>query len=130
MTEDNSTGVLVALIGIVAAFALVFVGRGSASAAPAPGAVSRDEVVDGFQPSQSFFEELRDAASESSGSGSSTDGADGSDLSSDTAPGSPGFAQAIIERTGYLPSGFDAAGRIALNNRTDSGDGSAGFVGL
>jgi hypothetical protein len=124
---DNNSGVLVALIGIVAAFALVFVGRGSASAAPAPGATSRDEVVSGFQPSESFLEELRNAASSSS---SSNGGAGGADLSPDTAPGDPGFAQAIVERTGYLPSGFDAAGRISLNNRTDSGDGSGGFVGL
>jgi hypothetical protein len=118
----------VALIGIVAAFALVVVGRGSASAAPSTGAISRDEIVSGFQPSESFLEELRAAASGSSGS--SNGGAGGADLSPDTAPGDPGFAQAIVERTGYLPSGFDAAGRISLNNRTDSGDGSGGFVGL
>ena len=123
---ENNTGVLVALIGIGAAFALVFARGGSASAGP--GATSRDEVVSGFQPSESLLEELRNAAAGSSGS--SNGGAGGADLNADTAPGSPGFAQAIVERTGYLPSGFDAAGRIALNNRTDSGDGSAGFVGL
>lgn len=114
MASDN-TGVLVALIGIVAAFALVIVGRGSGSPGSSSGSTTRGEVVDGFRPQQAFLDELRSAASGSPPSGGE------SDLDSSTAPGSPGFAQAIVERTGYLPDGFDAAGAISRLNRLDDG---------
>lgn len=40
----------------------------------------------------------------------------------------PGFSEEIVNRTGFLPSGFDAAGRIRLIDQLDADDGGA--VGL
>ncbi|WP_318569441.1 hypothetical protein [Salinigranum marinum] len=117
---DNNTGVLVALIGFGIAAVMIFSG-GSGGSSTSSGATSRDDVLAGFAANQqSLIDQMEQFASQSSGSSSS---------SSTTAPDSsvndpgdsstwePGFAQQIVERTGYLPDGFDAAGRIAQLNR-------------
>ena len=101
----TDTGVFAALIGIgIVAIAFVMGGDNSAP-------TTRDEVVDSFRD--------WNPAPTSSGVDQGVTHDDG-----------PGFAEQVVNRTGFLPSGFDAAGRVAQNNEQDFDDGSGGFVGL
>jgi hypothetical protein len=126
--QDSNTGVLLALIGVGIAAVMIVSGGGSSGSS---GGTSRREVVRGFQSNdtalQALQQQLNQIATGSSGSSSS---GSSSSSSSGSSGSSGGFAQMVVERTGFLPSGFDAAGRVSINNRTDQGDGSAGFVGL
>jgi hypothetical protein len=119
---DNNTGVLVALIGFGIAAVMIFSGGSAGSSTSSTGATSRDEVLAGFAANQqSLIEQMEEFATQSSGSNSSTSPPSSPDTSAndpgDSSTWEPGFAQQIVERTGYLPDGFDAAGRIAQLNR-------------
>lgn len=118
--QNDNTSVLLALIGIGIAAVIALGGFGGSSGSTST-SVSRDDVVDNFQSEQGVVEQVRQATSGSS------------DSSSSPAPGEAGFAQQVVERTGYLPSGFDAAGRISShlrNQETNDYETGDGFVGL
>ena len=117
---DNNTGLLLGLAGIGIAVVVFLMGGGGSgpTGGSSSGPSSRENV---FADNPGFLEQLREAASGSGPSGSSGSG-DGQ-----------GFAEEIVNRTGFLPSGFDAADRVRLIGGDDfqddyqTGDGAVGL---
>ena len=114
---DNNTGVFVALLGVGVAATIMLSGRGGGGSSSG---LYRQSVVDGFQPGQieSLREQLEAVASGSSSSPTAPTAPDNSvNDPGDSSTWQQGFAQQVVERTGYLPDGFDAAGRVSQIDR-------------
>lgn len=118
--KDDTLGIV--LLGAAAVGVAALATKGTASGANA--APSRREVQDHWEPSRaSLLERMASFRAENPTAHSET--------VESAAQG--GFAQQVVERTGFLPSGFDAAGRVSLNQQRQESDDyqqGGGFVGL
>lgn len=116
---DNNTGVFVALLGVGVAATIMLSGRGGGGSSSG---LDRQAVVDGFGQQSGQIGALREQLAEiASGSDSSPTAPTAPDNSvndpGDSSTWQQGFAQQVVERTGYLPDGFDAAGRVSQIDR-------------
>lgn len=93
MPDDSSNSNSTVLVAIVAVAGIAAAWIISRPASASTGSTDRDEIVD----------QLRESLNETTSNAPEGTG--------------PSFTEQVVSRTGFLPSGFDAAGRISLINQ-------------